>query len=73
MPRIFFFLLGFGLTVIGCTYWVIYLNLLTIGYSLLEYFTFTFQHVECLFAVIGFMIMTISIFWKGEQKFDLRL
>lgn len=73
MPRIFFFLLGFGLTVIGCTYWVIYLNLLTVGYSALEYFTFTLQHVECLFAVIGFIIMTISIFWKGEQKFDLRL
>lgn len=73
MSRVFFFLLGFGLTVMGCTYWVIYLNFLTVGYTVIEYLSFALTRPECLLAIIGFIIMTISIFWKGEQHFDLYL
>jgi hypothetical protein len=37
MNRFFFFLLGFGLTVIGLVYIIGYLNLLTIGYNFIEF------------------------------------
>ncbi len=66
--RIFFFLLGFGLTVIGCTYIITYLNLCTLGYSLKDYLQFIFSRVECLSAIVGFSIMTISIYKKGRSK-----
>lgn len=71
--RIFFFLLGFGLMVIGFTYVIIYLNLLYLGYSWVEYLEYIVTRAECLFAVIGFMIMTLSIFMKGGAKHDLYL
>ncbi len=73
MTRVFFFLLGFGLMVIGCTYWVIYLNLLTIGYTINEYFSFALSNMECIFALVGFIMMTLAIFWKGDHSLDLHL
>lgn len=72
MPRTFFFLLGFGLTVMGCTYWMIYLNLFTVGYTFKEYFFFCMKRIECIYALGGFFIMTLSCFWKGERN-DLYL
>ncbi|MEG1495153.1 MAG: hypothetical protein RSB99_01945 [Bacilli bacterium] len=69
--HLFFFLIGFGLTVIGCTYWVIYLNLMTVGFTLIEYITFSLSRVECLYAIIGFIIMTLAIFLKGGHILDL--
>ena len=36
MRRIFLFLIGFGLSVLGFSYIILYLNLLTIGYNLEE-------------------------------------
>ena len=40
MIRVFFFLLGFGLMVIGCSFIILYLNLTTMGYNFLEYVNF---------------------------------
>lgn len=71
--RVFFFLLGFGLMVIGCTYIIMYLNLFTFGYTIAEYFNFIFTRVECLFAPIGFILITITIFIKGGNKIDTYL
>lgn len=68
--RIFFFLLGFGLMVIGCTYIIMYLNLFTFGYTLFEYITFIFSRLECLFAPIGFILITTTIFIKGGNPID---
>lgn len=61
LVRIFFFLIGFGLTVIGSVYIISYLNLLTIGYKFLEYVNFIIRRFECLCAVIGVLIMILSI------------
>lgn len=67
LGRIFLFLLGFGLTVIGMVYTISYLNLLTIGYNFLEYVNFIIRRIECLYTVIGFTMIYISIYsWKGE-------
>ena len=68
MIRVFFFLLGFGLMVIGCSFIILYLNLTTIGYNFLEYVNFIIIRVECYFSIIGFIIMILSITLKGEYR-----
>lgn len=69
--RIMFFLLGFGLMVIGFTYIITYLNLLTMGFSFISYIKFIFTRVECLFGFIGFFIITLTIFTKDGDHFDI--
>ena len=61
MNRIFFFLVGFGLTTIGLIYIIYYLNLLTIGYNFLEYVKFIIRRIECLYALIGISIMLVTL------------
>ena len=55
--RIFFFLLGFGLTIIGSVYIISYLNLLTIGYNFFDYVKFISKRFECYYALIGFIML----------------
>jgi len=71
--RIFFFLFGFGLMVVGFTYIILYLNLLTIGYNFLDYVNFIYSRVECYFVIIGLIILVLSIFIKGEKEYELYL
>ena len=59
--RIFFFLLGFGFMVIGFTYIITYLNLLTIGFTFNEYVDFITHRYECLISIIGFIIINLTI------------
>lgn len=68
MIRVFFFLLGFGLMVIGCSFIILYLNLTTIGYNFLEYVNFIIRRVECYFSIIGFIIMILSFTLKGDYR-----
>ncbi len=68
MIRVFFFLLGFGLMVIGCSFIILYLNLTTMGYNFLEYVNFIIRRVECYFSIIGFIIMILSIALKGDYR-----
>lgn len=71
--RIFFFLTGFGLTVVGFVYVIAYLNLLTIGYNFDEYVNFIIRQPECFYTVIGIIIMLICIFIPGGRKDELYL
>lgn len=64
--RIFIFLLGFGLSIIGFMYIISYLNLLTIGYSFLEYLQFISKRIECIIAIVGFSMITYAIFKGGK-------
>lgn len=59
--RIFFFLIGFGLTVIGLVFVISYLNLMSIGYNFYDYVKFISRQIECLYSVIGLIIMSLSI------------
>ena len=68
MIRVFFFLLGFGLMVIGCSFIILYLNLTTMEYNFLEYVNFIIRRVECYFSIIGFIIMILSIALKGDYR-----
>lgn len=67
MTRVFFFLLGFGLTIIGFVYIISYLNLLSIGYNFFEYVKFIIRHIECLNALLGIIIMALALY-KGEKN-----
>jgi len=71
--RIFFFLFGFGLMVVGFTYVILYMNLFTIEYNFYEYVNFIFSRVECYFVFIGLVILILSMFIKGDKEYDLYL
>ncbi len=70
--RIFLFLLGFGLTIIGFTFMITYLNLTAMGYSTGDYLTFIFHRFECLLAFIGIVLINLSLY-KGGKKVDIHL
>ena len=73
MSRFFFFLLGFGLTVIGFVFIIGYLNLLTIGYNFIQYVNFIIRRIECLYSLIGILIMFITIYYPGGNRNELRI
>lgn len=73
MIRIFFFLVGFALLVIGLVFTILYLNLLTIGYNFSFYVNFIIRRIECYYTIIGFTIILLTIIIKGEKKHELYL
>lgn len=73
MSRIFFFLFGFGLMTIGFVYVILYLNILSIGYNFSYYVNFISRRIECYFSIIGFIILNLSIYIKGDKKYGLYL
>ena len=73
MTRIFFFLTGFALMVIGFSFIILYLNLLTIGYNFKFYVNFITRRIECYNALIGFIIVLLTIIIKGDKKHELHL
>ncbi len=72
MTRFFFFLVGFGLTLIGCIYIIIYLNLTTIGYNFLDYVKFIIRRPECLISVVGLIIIYFSIPKEENNELHIR-
>ena len=67
MVRVFFFLFGFGFMVIGLSFIVLYLNLMTMGYNFGNYVNFIIREPECYYSIIGLTIMILSITIKGEK------
>lgn len=65
ISRIFFFLIGFGFSTIGFAFMISYLNIITFGYSLLEYVNYISKRPECILGIIGLIIITITIFIPG--------
>lgn len=66
--RLFIFLIGFGFTVIGFVYIISYLNLLSIGYNFLDYVQFIIKRLECLYALLGILIMIFDIYLLGGKN-----
>ena len=73
MSRIFFFLFGFGLMTVGFVYIILYLNIINIGYNFSYYVNFISRRIECYFSLIGFIILNLSIYIKGDKKYGLYL
>ena len=64
MVRFFLFLIGFGFSIIGFMYIILYLNYLTIGYTFIEYLSLISKKIECLLAIVGIIIIMVVIFKK---------
>ncbi len=73
ITRIIFFLIGFGLSVIGFVFIISYLNLINLGYNFTEYVNFICSKVECLIGPIGLLIIYLSIFIKGGKENELHI
>ncbi len=73
MIRIFFFLVGFALMVLGLAFDILYLNLLTLGYKFSFYVHFITRRIECYYTIIGFIIVLLTLMTKGEKKHELHL
>lgn len=66
--KIFLFLLGFGLMVVGFSTLILYINLFSFGYNFKEYVTFVLKLPEFYYLIIGFILLNISIFLKGDKN-----
>ncbi len=73
MTRIFLFLMGFGLTLVGSLYIISYMNLMTVGYNFKEYVNFIIRRIECYYAVIGLILITLTIYLPGGKNHELYL
>lgn len=71
--RIYIFLIGFGLTIIGSVYLISYLNLMTFGYNFWEYVNFIIRRIECLNTFFGIVLMALAIYYPGGKKDELYL
>lgn len=73
MIRIFFFLFGFGLTTVGLTHIIIYLNYMVIGYTFNEYVNFIIRSSEFIYTIIGIIIINLCIFIKGGKTNEIHI
>ncbi len=73
MTRIFFFLFGFGLMVIGFTFIILYLNIMSMGYNFNDYVNFIIRRIECYYSIIGLIVILLAILLKGEKNYELHL
>ena len=71
--RVLFLLIGFGLTVVGFVFIILYMNLMTVGYTFSEYVNFIIRRPEALYAILGIIILNLSIFIKGGKNFEFYL
>ena len=69
--RIIIFLLGIIFTVIGMVSLILYLNLLSIGYSFFEYVNFIIRKFECISLFIGLIIIWISVSHRRKNEIHL--
>jgi len=69
--RIIIFLLGIIFTVTGMVSLILYLNLLTIGYTFFEYVNFIIRKFECISLFIGLIIIWISISYRRKNEIHL--
>lgn len=71
--RIICFLTGFGLTIIGSLYLILYLNFMTIGYNFESYVNFIISRIECWYFIIGITLITLAIFIPRRRKNELHI
>lgn len=69
--RIICFFMGILFTVSGFVSLILYLNLLSIGYSFFEYVNFIIRRIEVLSLFIGMFMLFISIFYRRKDEIRL--
>lgn len=65
--RIFLFIVGFLLMVLGSFYIIVYINLFSLGYTIFEYLEYIFSRYECYYFIFGLILVSISIL-RGDKK-----
>ncbi|MDF0729113.1 hypothetical protein PY093_21140 [Cytobacillus sp. S13-E01] len=65
--RMFVFLFGFGLAIIGGISAIAYLNLLTTGHGITEYFLFISRRLECYMLPLGIFLLWTSIYYPSKK------
>ena len=71
MLRVFILILGILSCSIGLMFWILYLNLLTLGYSFLNLVHFIISRGESILFFFGILLIFIS--WKGANVCELLL
>lgn len=71
MIRLVLFIIGFVSSVVGLFFIFLYINLLTLGYTFLEFVKFIISKPYCLIFFLGIIILIIVL--KGWGKFELLL
>ena len=71
MMRILVFIIGFTSSIIGLFFIFLYLNLLTIGYSFLDFVKFIISSIYCNLFFIGSFLILLSL--KGWGRIELLL
>ncbi|KAA0546511.1 hypothetical protein FZW96_14795 [Bacillus sp. BGMRC 2118] len=66
--RLFLFLLGFGIAVIGGISTIAYLNLLTTGHGFVDYLYFISRRIECYLFPLGVSIIGLSIYSPSSGR-----
>lgn len=72
MVRLFLFVLGIVLTSIGTFFCILYLNLLTFGYSFGKYLHFIIRRSECLLFFLGIFLILLSLGRRIKDELLLR-
>ncbi len=71
MLRVFLYFLGVLCVSVGMMFCILYLNLLTLGYSFGNLVHFIIRRGECLIFFLGLLLLLIS--WKGPDFCELLL
>ncbi|MCD8510210.1 MAG: hypothetical protein LRY73_10280 [Bacillus sp. (in: Bacteria)] len=66
--RFFLLFIGFGLAVIGGISVLAYLNLLTVGYTLSEYFQFLLRRLELYIFILGIILVWTMIYLPLKRR-----
>jgi hypothetical protein len=68
MIRVFVYLIGFGLSIIGGVTTITYLNIITAEQGIIDYFYFISKKVECYLFPFGFFLMWLSLYFPNNQE-----
>lgn len=69
--RIITFLTGFILSSISLTFIILYLNIINLGYTFLDFLNFIIRKWELYLLFIGIILMIIA--FRKDRKNDIRL
>ena len=66
--KVLIYIIGLILVSTGIVFTIIYLNLMNMGYSFLEYVNFIIRRLECLNIFIGSFLIILSLIIKKKGK-----
>ena len=72
LKKIVCFILGIFMTSYSLMFIIIYLNLLKMGFSFLDYLKYIFTRFECLMIFLGIILIYLS-FRKEKKIYDIHL